>query len=159
MSQQIRVTLYHDGSIGTQLSIPPPSLAIVNGITTSKSSITHQLQRKQDIEDFLNEIWSTFGTVLHVVYHKSYTYAIITYRNHTTAVFAFAALNDPIQFAVAMQSAIGANQQRAEDAKRLFQPDPSMRHNNNAGGGGENISSSIGRLPVPVRSCTPTWMD
>jgi hypothetical protein len=155
MSQQIRVTLYHDGSIGTQLSIPPPSLAIVNGITTSKSSITNQLHRKQEIEDFLNEIWSMFGTVLNVVYHKSYTSAIITYRNHTTAVFAFAALNDPIQFAVAMQSAIGANLQRAEYAKLLFQPDPATRSNSN--GGGDSNAITMGRLPV--RTCTPTWMD
>ena len=92
-------------------------------------------------------------TVLNVVYHKSYTSAIITYRNHTTAVFAFAALNDSIQFAVAMQSAIGANLQRAEYAKLLFQPDPA----NSSNGGGDSNSVTMGRLPV--RTCTPSWMD
>ena len=149
MSQQIRVTLYHDGSIGTQLSIPPPSLALVNGITTSQSSIANQLQRKQDMEDFLNDIWSMFGTVTHVMYHKSYTSVVITYPNHTTAIYAFAALKDPIQVAVAMQSAIGANPQRAEYAKILFQPDPS----------GTAAGTSHNQARMPVRTCTPTWVD
>ena len=144
MSQQIRVTLHHDGSIGTQLSIPPPSLALVNSIDTSKrnGNFANQLLMEQEMEDFLNEIWSVFGTVTNVVYHKSYTNAVITYRNHTTAVFAFAALNDPIQFSVAMQSAIGPNVQRAQYAKILFQPDP----------------SEADQRP-PVRTCTPTWVD
>jgi hypothetical protein len=158
MSQQIRVLLYHDGSIRTQLSVPPPSIAIVNGITSHQSAmITNQMQMKQDIEDFLNEIWSMFGDVIHVVYHKSYTYATITYRNHTTAVYAFAAINDPIQFAVAMQSAIGANELRAQYAKRLFQPDPSASVVSSSSS--SSSSTSVIQTNVPVRTCTPTWVD
>lgn len=154
MSQQIRVLLYHDGSIGTQLSIPPPSIAIVNGITTTQSSMTHQLHQKQELEAFLYDIWSVFGTVTNVIYHKSYTYATITYRNHTTAVFAFAAINDPIQFAVAMQSAIGSNEARAHYAKIVFQPDPSEQfHTVN------HDDDGVVQARVPVRTCTPTWLD
>ena len=151
MSKQIRVLLNHDGSvIRTQLSIPPPSLAIVNGITVTSSSqsstiITNQIQMKQGIEDFLNDVWSIFGTVTNVIYHKYYTYATITYQHHITAVYAYAAINDPIQLAVAMQSVIGSNVQRAQYAKLLFQPEPSESNGINNRG--------------PVRTCTPTWVD
>jgi hypothetical protein len=145
MSQQIRIALHHDGTIGAQLSIPPPAIALLNGTSVNKNTIHQQLSKKQDIEDFMNDIWNMFGTVTKVTYHKSYTSCVLTFQNHYSAVFAFAAINDPIQFQVAMQSAIGGDVRRAQYAKSLFQP--------------VQVASSSLVDTYNVRICTPTWVD
>jgi hypothetical protein len=115
MSKQVRITFHHDGRIATLLV---PSIAPGLSILTQSSS------RRQELEDFLNSIWNEFGSVAKVVYHKSYTHVMITFNSHETAIFAFAGLKDPIQFQVALQSAIGGNSQRNDWAKLLFVASP-----------------------------------
>lgn len=122
----MRISFHHDGRIATLL-VP----SIVPGL----SLITQSANRKQELEDFLNDVWNAFGAVTHVAYHKSYVHAIITFSNHKTAVFAFAGLRDPIQFQVALQSAIGGNTQRNDWAKHLF------------------VESPVGHV------ITPTWIE
>jgi hypothetical protein len=111
MSKQVRISFHHDGRVAT-LFVP----SIVPGL----SLITQSANRKQELEDFLNDVWNAFGAVTQVAYHKSYVHAIITFSNHKAAVFAFDGLRDPIQFQVALQSAIGGNVQRNDWAKMLF---------------------------------------
>ena len=115
MSKQVHISFHHDGKILFGSSIVPGLSKIAPGSTAL---------RKQELEEFLNDIWNAFGSVSKVVYHKSYAHAIITFQNHKEAVFAFPGLRDPIQFQVALQSAIGGDAQRNEWAKELFVESP-----------------------------------
>ena len=113
MSKQIHISFHHDGKV----------VSLMKG-------------RKQYFEDFLLSIWNSFGTVTNVIYHKTYASCIITYQNHHSAVFAYAGLNDPIQFQVAKQLMIGPDTQYAEFSKLFFIE--STTHSN---------------------EITPTWID
>jgi hypothetical protein len=115
MSKQVRISFHHDGRIAT-LVVP----SIVPGL----SLMTQSANRKHELEAFLNDVWSAFGSVIQVAYHKSYVHAIVTFSNHKTAVFAFAGLRDPIQFQVALQSAIRGDVERNDWAKLLFVESP-----------------------------------
>lgn len=76
--------------------------------------------RKQEIEDFLRDVWSEFGSVTSTQYGREYAYAVVTYQSHKAAIFALAGLEDPVQVQVAMQEAVGDNHVRSALAKQLF---------------------------------------
>jgi len=77
-------------------------------------------QRKQEIKDFLMDIWTQFGKVGEVYNHKDFEYAYVTFRTHEHAVFALHGLSDPIQVQAAILDAIGIDEDRAHIAKQLF---------------------------------------
>ena len=76
--------------------------------------------RKQEIEDFLKDVWSEFGTVTNTHYDREYAHGVVTYQSNKAAIFALAGLEDPIQVQAAMQEAVGENPVRAAMAKQLF---------------------------------------
>ena len=99
MSKRIHVAFHHNGMI---------ALVPVVGA------------RKHEIEDVLGEVWSQFGAVTRTYYQREYSFGVVTYRTHKTAIFALAGLEDPIQVQAAVQEAVGADANRAAMAKQLF---------------------------------------
>ena len=50
--------------------------------------------KNEDLIYVLNKVWSKFGTVTHVFYHKEYTYAFVTYWSHAEAKAALHCMRD-----------------------------------------------------------------
>lgn len=76
--------------------------------------------RRQDLKEFLNEIWSEFGTVTDSYYHRDFDYCVIQYETHTQAFFAMASLRDPIQVQAAVQNCVRADVLKDAMAKDMF---------------------------------------
>lgn len=77
-------------------------------------------QRRQEVEDFLTDIWSQFGCVMKTHYNKEFSSVVVTYRTRVQGFFAMASLRDSIQVAAAIQAAVGADFERSALAKQMF---------------------------------------
>ena len=50
--------------------------------------------KNEDLMYVLKKVWSKFGTVTNVFYHKEYTYAFVTYSSHAEAKAALHCMRD-----------------------------------------------------------------
>eukprot|EP01032_Pedospumella_encystans_P010047 gene10047-11775_t len=50
--------------------------------------------KNEDLMYVLNKVWSKFGSVTNVFYHKVYTYAFVTYSSHAEAKTALHCMRD-----------------------------------------------------------------
>lgn len=85
-----------------------------------KHSSIPLVSRRQDLKDFLNEVWNQFGTVREAYYHRDFDYCAVEFQSSHQAIFALAGLQDPIQVQVAVQECVGADTDKAALAKLLF---------------------------------------
>lgn len=77
-------------------------------------------QRRTEVEEFLNEIWRQFGSVSKTYYDRDFRFVIVTFTTREQAFFAMASLRDFIEVTVAIQSAIGADFERASLSRQMF---------------------------------------
>jgi hypothetical protein len=75
---------------------------------------------RQEVKEFLNQIWSEFGALTDTYYHRDFVQVYLTFPNRRDTFFAFDGLTDPIQVQVAICQAIGSDTERARLAKQIF---------------------------------------
>lgn len=92
--QTIRITLHHDGNL--------------NGLSPN------------DIEAFLEEVWSQFGLLGQTSYDAKFQTCELQYINRPRMLLAKAGLSDPIQVQAAIANVVKDNQANLELSKKLF---------------------------------------
>jgi hypothetical protein len=77
-------------------------------------------QSKDDIETFLNKVWSQFGTVTDTFYHCEYSYAFVSFQTHEMAASALASLKDPEQVQRVIATVVNGQPKEEKLAQLLF---------------------------------------
>ena len=69
---------------------------------------------KSDIETFLKDVWSQFGTVVDTYYHCEFSFGFVTFQSHDQAAAAIEGINDPNRIQAAIRSVASGRKELAE---------------------------------------------